>query len=162
MGFRLIGMLFLCMTAFFLCRAIRQLEEKRIRQTEGFLLLLRHLRAMISCYRAPVREIYDGVSSPALEECGFLAVLAERGDFGAAIDSCRDRLLLRDEEIRLLSSFGRELGGSYREEEVESCSYYIGELERAYAALREEHPKRVRLSRSLVITGTLMLVILLA
>lgn len=158
---KLLGILLLGGTAFWLCRSLARFESRRIRQTEGFLLLLRHMKAMISCFRAPVREIYDGFACRALEECGFLDALRMRGDFGEAVAICRDRIYLDEEEINLLAAFGHELGKSYRDEEVEGCDYYIGEFERAYAARREEHPNRVRFYRSLVITGALMLVIVL-
>lgn len=161
MFFKICGVLVLGAMTYYLCHSLTRFESRRIRQTEGFLLLLRHIKAMISCYRAPVREIYDGFSCRALEECGFIDALRLEGSFERAIQICRERIYLEEEEINLLTAFGRELGKSYRDEEVESCDYYIGEFERAFAGRREEHPKRVKLYRSLVITGALMLVIVL-
>ena len=71
------------------------------------------------------------------------------------------KIWLSEEEFTLLSAFAGEVGGSYVDEQISCCDYYIGELERAYKERREEIPGRKKLYRSLFITGGLMLAIVL-
>lgn len=152
------GSLTLLILTLYLCCQASTLERRRVKQTEGFLLLLRHIKAQISCFCTPVRDIFFSFENEALERAGFLCE-AEKGDFASALSSCRDKIYLEGEEINLLLAFGEELGKSYREEQLESCDYYIGELEALYAKRREEQPKRLRLFRSLVLSGGLMVII---
>ncbi len=158
MLFKIFGTLTLLIITAYLCYEASSLEAKRVRQTEGFLLLLRHIKAQISCFCAPTDDIFSSFENESLSAIGFLQKLKE-GDFCSAVHSCRDKIYLDEEEINLLTAFGRELGKSYRQEEIEGCGYYIGELESAYAKKREEQPKKSRLYRSLVLTGGLMLII---
>ena len=54
-------------------------EGGRVRQIEGFLLLLRHIRNGIVTYASPVEEIYNRFENTALETCGFLPALRTGG-----------------------------------------------------------------------------------
>ena len=152
------GALTLLILTLYLCYEATSMERRRVRQTEGFLLLLRHIRSQISCFCTPVRDILSSFENEALERSGFLCE-ARSGDFVSALDICKDRIYLDTEEINLLIAFGEELGKSYREEQIENCDYYIGELENLYGKRREEQPKRARLFRSLVLTCGLMVII---
>ena len=134
------------------------MEIKRVRQAEGFLMLLRHIRSQISCFCTPLGDIFGAYENAALEEIGFLSAMRERG-FSAAIDECREKILLSCDEIGFLYSFGEEIGKSYREEEIECCDYYISVLEDSYARSRADQPRRARLFRSVLLTGGLMLII---
>lgn len=136
------------------------MEGRRLRQIEGFLLLLRHIKAQISCFCMPTADIYRGFSNESLEESGLLASLCETNEFAKSIKDCRERLYLEDEEINLMLAFGGELGKSYRGEQIDCCDYYISEFESTYSARREEHPRRTRLMRSLLLSGGLMVIII--
>lgn len=142
----------------YLCYEATSMEAKRVRQTEGFLLLLRHIKAQISCFCTPVCDIFSSFENEALACIGFLDTL-KKNDFSSALDICREKIYLDGEEINLLSAFGEELGKSYRQEQIENCDYYIGELESSYTRRREEQPRKSRLYRSLVLTGGLMVII---
>ena len=155
---KICGTLTLLIITAYLCYEASALEAKRVRQAEGFLLLLRHVKAQISCFCTPTCEIFASFENEALSDIGFLERLS-KGDFCTALEESRDKIYLDEEEINLLTAFGRELGKGYRQEEIEGCDYYIGELENAYAKKREEQPKKSRLYRSLVLTGGLMLII---
>lgn len=152
------AVLLLCITVY-LCVAFTWNEARRLRQLEGLLLLLRTVRGQISCFRTPVDRIYASFENEALERCGFLPALRQTGDFTQALEAVGPRLLMPEEEARLLSSFGLELGGTYRDEQVAACDYYISELENCFARRREERPRRLRLGRSLLLTGGLMLIL---
>lgn len=155
------GVIMLLSGGLYLCFSFSVFERRRVLQCEGFLLLLRHIRAQIACFRMPLDRIWESFSSAELKRCGFLDALREKGDFTQALLAVRGQIWLCREELDLLFAFGGELGRSYFEDQVACCDYYIGELEQAYAQRRVEQPKRVKLYRSLFLTGSLMLVIIL-
>ena len=155
------GIIILLCGSLYLCVSFSLFERRRLEQCEGFLLLIRHVKAQIACFHMPLSRIWQTFSSRELERCGFLSALRESGDFEAALDACRGRIWLSEDELGLLRAFAGELGRSYLEEQMACCDYYIGELERAYAQRRTARPARTRLFRSLFLTGGLMLVILL-
>ena len=132
-----------------------------MQQCEGFLQLMRHIKAQITCFRMPLSRIWESFSSDELEKCGFLPALRECQDFALALDMCRGQIWLSAEEVRLLISFSAELGRSYADEQIACCDYYMGELERVCVERRSELPKRTKLYRSLFLVGGLMLVIIL-
>ncbi|MBQ8351154.1 MAG: hypothetical protein IJY20_03810 [Clostridia bacterium] len=136
------------------------LEGRRVRQMEGFLLLVRHVRTGIVCFAEPMEEIYRRFENEALETCGFLPALRE-GGFASALHVCRDRLYIGAEEGRALAAFAREVGKSYSREQAAVCDYTIGELEAALRRHQEEAPRRARAARSLAVCGGLALLILL-
>ena len=156
-----LGVILLLSGSLYLCFSFSAFERRRVLQCEGFLLLLRHIRAQIACFRMPHDRIWESYSSAELARCGFLDALREKGDFTQALLAVRSQIWLSREELDLLLAFGGELGRSYFEDQVSCCDYYIGELEQAYAERRSEQPKRVKLYRSLFLTGSLMLVIIL-
>ena len=152
------GSFMLLILTLYLCYEASAMERRRVRQTEGFLLLLRHIKSQISCFCTPVRDIFFSFENDSLERTGFLSE-AKKGDFVSALNSCRDKIYLDGEEINLLLAFGEELGKSYRDEEIKNCDYYIRELENLYSKRREEQPNKSRLYRSLVLTCGLMVII---
>lgn len=157
---RALGMLVLFGVSLCLCRTVSRVERGRVRQAEGFLLLLRHIRTQIACFRTPVGEIYAGFENRALASCGFLAALRRDG-FAAALRECRPGLYLGSEELALLAAFGDEVGKSYCEEQLALCDYTVGELESLFTKRRDEESGRTRVAHSLVITGSLMLILIL-
>ena len=158
---RLAGALLLIGGSVGLSACYARFESRRVGQSEGFLLLLRHVRAQIACFHMPLARVWETFSCPELERCGFLPALRETGDFAAALERCRRGVWASADEMTLLRAFGSEIGRSYLEEQISCCDYYIGEFESAYARHRTERPARARLFRCLCVTGGLMLVILL-
>ncbi len=141
-------------------REVRRGEERRLREGEGFLQLLRYIRAQIACFATPLPEIYAAFENEALAACGFLAVLRE-GGIEAALAACRDSLHAEKAERKTLLEAARELGGGYREQQLATCDYYIGALEELCRTRRAEYPGRLRLGRTLIFCGGGALLILL-
>ncbi len=135
------------------------LENRRVRQTEGFLLLIRYIRTQIACFRPTLGEIYGSFENRTLAECGFLTALRRDG-FSAALRDTRPTLYLDEEELKLLASFGEELGHSYSDEELALCDYTVSEMEKAMEKRKEEAPRRTRVASSLMMTGGLALLFL--
>lgn len=161
MIYKLIGAAMLMALSISMAFQICTMESRRVRQTEALLLLLRYIKAQISCFRTPLSEMFAGFENEELEACGLLPLLRDGCSFPDAFEKTRPRLYLDSDETEMLSSFSREIGGGYREEQEECCAYYIRELERAYSEGREERPARVRVLRSLVISAGLMVIIIL-
>ena len=157
---KIFGILLLCGLFGYFAFDYTRHQQKRLYQTEGFLLLLRWLRGQISCYSLPISEAVAGFENKALEECGFLPRLRTDG-FPVALGSCRDSLSVTKETERMLSAFAEGVGKSYREEQIALCDFTIGELEAAVHHVRQECPKQARLGRSLLISGGLALILVL-
>lgn len=157
---QLIGAAGILSLAVYLSIVLSVMEARRVRQIEGLLLLVRHIRGEIACFRTPVGDIYATFHNEALAECGFLAVLRESG-FSAALATGRETLYLAEEELATLTAFAEGVGRSYSAEQVALCDYTERELEKALAKRREEAPKRTRVLRTLSLVGGLMLVVLL-
>lgn len=154
---RALGAACIFLFALILCRSIGEREERRIRESEEVLALVRAIKAGITCARLPLGEIYRAYCSPALTESGFLATLTESGDLALAAKEGE----LPDAIRARLSALSASLGRSDREREGELCDYYIAELERELATVRREGAVRQKSGRVTVVTGALMLVLLL-
>ncbi len=157
---RLIGAAALLLLSLYTGSSLAEMEKKRLRQTEGFLLLVRYIREQISCFRRPLPDIYRDFQSEPLRNAGFLPALA-KGDFAAALAAAKDGLYLEEEEIGLLYAFAQSVGQSFEEEQKALCAYTERELEKALARRKEETPKRVRVLRTLSAVFGGMIVILL-
>lgn len=135
------------------------MQNGRQKRLECFLQLIRFIESEISCYQTPLDDIYRRFDGEELEKCGFMTVLREKG-MGAALAERRGALCFSDEEYRLLVDFSGELGKSYREEQLRGCDYYRRMLENYCNEGREALPARLKLCRSLTVTGGLLLVVL--
>lgn len=155
-----IGAAFIMCAAITVCVKYSAYERKRLIECESFLLLLRHIRAGISCLCKPIHECVRGFNNRALEEAGFLEALQKYENFSEAISECQSRLSLGETEINLLRSFGEALGNNFREEEMRLLDHYEKELEAYTDSEEEKIPKREKLCRTLVVTGAFAAVIL--
>lgn len=157
---KLIGAAVIAIACAFAVTELARQNKKRTSECEGFLELLRLIRTRIADFSEPLASIYTDFSNPALDSVGFTAALAH-GDFAAALEACRERLSLDCESFEMLCSFARELGMSYRSEQLSSCDRYIAELEARRAYSRTESTRKTKLACSLTVTFGLMLIILL-
>lgn len=154
-----IGAMMIVLMTFYVGFLFSRMQRGRQRRLECFLQLIRLIESEISCYQTPLGDIYRHFDGEALESCGFISVLREKG-MAAALTECRSALCFSDEEFTLLMDFSAELGKSYREEQLRGCEYYRRMLEGYCAEGREELPRRLKLCRSLTVTGGLLLVVL--
>ncbi len=145
---------------FALCRAFLEKEARKSGEEEGFLRLLRFLRAEIASFGTPTGEILLRFSDEALLRCGFLPLARSMG-FSGALSACRDSLSVSRETYTLLERFGGELGKRYLPEELRRLDHYIAALEERREATRREAPKRARLCRTLLFCAAGMVIIFL-
>lgn len=158
---RTVGVIALFALTLLVCRAMAEYEQRRIKTLDALLSLLRYIKTMILCYGTPLGEIFRGIEDEFLEEIGLLGALRESGSLRAALAKTRGSLVLSADLCDRLSELGDAIGRGDRTAAGELCDYYIAELSREASELRAASPKRLRLQRSLVVTGMLMLVIVL-
>ena len=131
-------------------------ERKRVLQAEGFLSLLRVIRMEIDCFSMPVSRILAECDKALLAACG---VVGTPKDFKALLGGTR--LYLSEEICRLLADFAARLGGSYREEQLRSCEYYLARLAPYCDTLRADLPRRERMALILPPALSVALILLL-
>ena len=154
--FKWIGILLILLCGVGAGLAFASFERRRFAQAMGFLALLRYIRLQIDCFSLPVCKILGNCDREVLLDCG-------------APDGARDvpallqgtRLYLPDEVCRLLQDFSAQLGGSYREEQLRCCDYYVARLAPFCDRLREELPRRTRMALLLPMAFAAILVLLL-
>lgn len=134
--------------------------RERIAELEGFLLLFRHIREQIACFRTPAHEILASFRNEALSRAGFLPLDKDR-DLAAALAAARDRLYLDPDELAVLSEFCEGFGRGYVTEELARCDLATARLTDAIAKRREALPKTCKLFRTLVMSGALAVIIVL-
>lgn len=133
-------------------------EKKRVEECEGLVLLLRHVRASVSAYSLPKDKIYRAFSHKALERCGFLSALREEG-LARALET--GGLSLGEETLRPLVIFAAGEGMRLTEEELSACALALETAESSLTELKRRLPERLRLCRTLVLTGGMMVAVLL-
>ena len=111
-------------------------ERRRLRVVEGWIDTIRYIRTQIDCYLTPLGEI--------LERCPSTVGTT---DLSALLAS--SRLYLDADTYRFLETFTRELGGSYREEQLKNCDFCLAELYHKRETLSRELPSRQRLALTL-------------
>lgn len=131
-------------------------ERRRLEQAEGFLSLLRLIRLQIDCFSAPVSRILAQCDKSVLAACG---ITTPQTDFKALL--LDTKLYLSEEMCRLLTDFAGRLGGSYREEQLRCCEYYLARLAPYCDALRAELPKHERMALFLPPALSVALILLL-
>lgn len=136
-------------------------EERRVQQCEGFLLLVRHIRAEIATLHAPIDDALASFENAALEEAGVLSLARKQG-LAFAVGECRDRLLLGGEEIGCLIAFSEGVGRGYVEEAISLCKHTEGALSSVLEKRKSEAPARARAGQALLLFGGLSLLVLLA
>ena len=132
--------------------------RERLLQLDGFLLLLRHIRGEIACFRTPKDEILGRFRNAALARAGFLDA-AVGGELSSALDACRARLYLDEGESAILSEFAKGFGTGFASEELARCDLGIARLETAIAARREALPRTAKLYRTVVMCSALAVII---
>ena len=155
-SFKPIGLFFLLGSGVLIGVMLMHFEQKRCRQAEGFLALLRHIRLQIDCFSLPVAKILTTLPPQIREMCD---IPQNARDFPALL--AQTNLLLPPEACELLLSFGRDLGSSYREDQLRLCDYYTTRLSPHCERLHTELSRRIRLALALPIALSAALALLL-
>ena len=126
-------------TAYSALRTTRA-ERARLALLDAWIALLYYVRGQIDCFSLPMDEILCRADKSLLAELGHtggqarLSVLLER-----------TALRLDKDTRRTLEVFLRELGSTYREEQVRRCDHYLGQLQAGRERLAAQLPARIKL-----------------
>ncbi|MBQ8311217.1 MAG: hypothetical protein IJX80_09435 [Clostridia bacterium] len=138
---KLLGALLILGVGAICARGATQYEKKRIRVIDGWIDLIFYIRSKIDCYLMPLGEILAEGRQTLPEFC---IPQNESTDLHAILRA--SAVYLDGDAKSLLESFVREIGNSYREEQVRRCDYYITALRNLREKSASELPMRLRLS----------------
>lgn len=131
-------------------------EQKRLSVLDGWIDLIFYIRTQIDCYLMPLNDILAGADRELLRAC-----MAGESVVGLNTMLQNSQFYLSSETRRLLSAFVREIGSSYREEQVKRCDYYLSALRSIREKQKEDLPARVRVCVALCLCVAFGIAILL-
>lgn len=131
-------------------------ERKKLTVLDAWIDLIFHIRGQIDCYLMPLDEILACADASILKGC---MCRSPHPDLPALARASSP--YLAEESQRLVNAFIKEIGGSYREEQLKRCDYYIRALRDIREKLAKDLPARIKLTVSLCICGAIGAAILL-
>lgn len=131
-------------------------EKRKLSVSDAWIDLIFYIRGQIDCYLTPLADILSSGESALLRAC---LSNGDETDLSAILRS--SSVYLDGESKRLLESFVREIGTSYREEQVRRCDYYITALREQRERIARDAPVRIRLAVTLCLCIALGSAILL-
>lgn len=157
MSFKLIGAAMILLASVMFGRMKITEERRKNTLIVGMTEFVRGIRDNISHFRRPLGEIFESLSIPALETCGFIDLCRKNG-IHTAWESISP--LLPKDTAAVLEEFVRRIGSGYREDELELCAYTLQRLESIGEAESAELEKREKLYRNLPPLAALSAVLL--
>ena len=153
------GCLLAAALSLFLLSRLRR-EEESLRLLSALLSFIRELREKIAVFGTPLDEILEGYTDPVLDGCGFLS-RARRVGLSEAGEALRKEGRLPPSLSSELMLFFTSLGKGFREEEVQRCGAAEALLARERDAALPALEKNRKLTRALILTGSLFILIIL-
>ena len=152
------GMLLLGYAAFEILRRICHAERCRLAQADGIYLLLLRLQSDICERGVPLDAIYRAFAHEALEKSGFLLSLRKEGLARAlalhppavSADACRE-----------LAFYASGLGERFLEEERLCAAHIVSVWGEEVRRVHAELPRKLKLKKTVFMTGTGMLLLFL-
>jgi hypothetical protein len=123
---------------------------------DAWIDLLVYVRGQIDCYLLPLDEILAAADKTLLSAC---APSGEPHSLAALLQGALP--YLDAEGQRLLSSLVREMGTSYREEQIKRCDYYVQALQLCREKVAQELPARLKMRTTLSVCAAIGVAILL-
>ena len=156
MQIRIVGCLLILAAGTVTALILRREATARLTQLDGFISLLRYIRACIASYNTPIDRILASCDAEILKKCGVKGVPKD-------IDTLRASLNPRPEAevASTLSSFASEFGTGFRDEQLRSLDYHISRLESLRAPMADSTEKRKRLVTALCLSGAAAIAIFL-
>lgn len=140
--------------------------KAQIREQEGFLRLLAHIRYEISAFLTKQEQLFARFENAALEQNGFLPLLkAQRvtdaySTLYTALMLQKDALHIGGQAQALLIEYARDLGRRDAEEECARAANTEAALLEIWNKSREESEKKVRLYRGFGVVAGLLFFLL--
>lgn len=130
-------------------------EKQRLSVLDSWIDLLFYIRGQIDCYLTPIDEILASADKTLLHAC---MRSVQKPTLPSLLRA--SSLWLTPESQRLLDSMAREMGTSYREEQVKRCDYYMELLRVQREKIAKELPGRVKLCITLCLCSSIGIAIL--
>lgn len=156
MPVKAVGCLLILAAGACLSAILRREATARLSQLEGFIALLRYIRACISSYNTPMDRILALCDEDILAKCGVCGVCGDMDSLMKSLDPKPE-----GEIASLLASFASETGRGFREEQLRSIDYHISRLEALRAGTTDAAEKKKRLATALCLSGAAAIAILL-
>lgn len=153
---KLFGVLLILGVGIFASVSAVRYEKRRLAVIDGWLDLIFYIRGQIDCYLTPLNEILLSGDRQLLDAC---MSPHNATDLHAILRA--SSVYLDGSAKRLLEGFVREIGSTYREEQVRRCDYYMTALRTQREKLSAELPMRLRLSVTICLCIALGTAILL-
>jgi len=157
---RYIGIFTVLLAAFLISREYSHYMKKRLRECEGFIAFIAHMRIQVGCFMRPVKELAAGFSSDALSDVGFIDALSESDGIYEAYKKIEPRLSLSKNERDVLELLFSSVGGCYLEEGMKIIEAAYGKMESLHCSLSEECQKNIKLVSVLSVTAAIGFLIL--
>lgn len=155
--YKVAGALLLAACGILMTLVLNRRADRALSQLDGWIALLRYVRAQVDCFSLPMAEILSRGDEALLRSCGY-----EGGAPPRSFDDLLSACPIRDEETRrILWGFADAFGRGYREEQLKRCDYDCALLCGRREALAAKLPERKRLNATLCVCGVLMLALLL-
>ncbi len=158
---RLMGGGLVLILAMLIGRGYSAYKDRRIAETEAFIALLSHAEGMISRFLSHGSSLWNGFSSPTLEELGLLPMLREGAAPADAFAAIQGRLSVNKSCKDRLTEYFCDLGGGYREDELKKIAACKSELEEMLRMERKELENDVKAVRATLLGAALGVIILL-
>ena len=135
-------------------------EETAFRLLLSLLSFVREIRQKISAFGMPLDDIVNGYTDRTLEEHGFLTTAREKGvsEAGAIL---RKKGLPSPAVASSLGEFFSSLGKGFQAEEIRKCDAMERLLEKEREETHTALAKTKKITRALILTGTLFILIIL-
>lgn len=143
-GIKLLGSLLIVCAGGMAAATVARFERRRLSVLDAWIDLLIHVRGQIDCYLLPLDEILASADKTLLTAC------SPSGQTDSLAELLQGALPYLDAEgRRLLSSLVRELGSSYREEQIKRCDYYIHALQVCREKVAQALPARLKMGTTI-------------
>ena len=124
--------------------------KRSLSVNEGTLELIRYIRTRILYFHDSLSEIYSDFENAALDRCGLLSEIREKG-FMVSVSESRYSGFFGKSTLQKLKLFGKKLGKTSVEEQIGNCDVCIAVLEDEVSKMRAELPLKTRMYSSLCI-----------
>ena len=150
-----IGIFLVLLAALTFSREYARYMRKRLRECEGFLSFINHMKIQVGCFMRPVRELSFGFSSSPLSEIGFIDSLEKSDGIYEAYKEVEPKLSLSQNEKEVLELLFFSVGNCYLDEGIKMIENAHARTEVLYSSLSEECPKNIKLVTALSVTAAL-------
>ena len=157
----LIGCVSLIAAAVILCIYSNLYYEKKSETYREIISFLYMAKQKMSCSSVMISTILDTACEyQILDSCGFFLLAKDHG-VERAFYMTSGKLPLEANDKKRIGEFFGGFGESMLSAEIENISLCIDDLEQSYASLRSKLPDKKKVSSTMIICVTLLLIILI-